>query len=116
MGKQLLNWSIVWAPAPAPEGDLLLLLPGRNSQVSFGSTCAYALSVIKRHKVVMNMLSLPNPLSQKIRNLLSYELLIINGGPVAHWKQDRAGQERGQERGEAGPSYLFVCGIAASVL
>lgn len=79
----MLNWSIVWALAPAPEGDLLLLLPGRNSQVSFGSTCAYVLSVIKRHKVVINMLSLPNPLSQKIRNLLSYELLIIKGGPVA---------------------------------
>lgn len=85
----MLNWSIVWAPAPPPEGDLLLLLPGRNSQVSSGSTCAYALSVIKRHKVVINMLALslpnpnPNPLLQKIRNLLSYELLIIKGGPVA---------------------------------
>lgn len=104
----MLNWSIVWAPAPAPEGDLLLLLPGRNSQVSFGSTCAYALSVIKRHKVVINMLSLPNPLSQKIRNLLSYELLIIKGGPVAHWKQDRAAQrERAGERESW--AKLFVC-------
>lgn len=65
-----------------------LLLP-QWQFAGYGSTCAYA-SAIKRHKVVIKMLS-------PCRNLLSYELLIIKGGPVAQREKEKH-TERERER------------------